>query len=155
MKADLQAERFSYTVDAAAKQAAETLDGKLLLVTNTDLPAATVIRRYKALADMSAASECSRRHRDRARAPPPARADRAHALICFLALLLHRVLRMRLKATASPLSPQRALALLRQIQQLHVTVDQQPTTRTSQINPEQRGILQRLKLPLPEINASL
>jgi negative regulator of sigma E activity len=56
---------------------------------------------------------------------------------------------MRLKATASPLSPQQALALLRQIQQLHVTVDQQPTTRTSQINPEQRGILQQLKRRYP------
>ncbi|MEZ5469924.1 MAG: hypothetical protein R3F18_19980 [Lysobacterales bacterium] len=37
MKADLQAEHFSYTVDTAAKQAAETLDGKLLLVTNTTI----------------------------------------------------------------------------------------------------------------------
>jgi hypothetical protein len=72
-----------------------------------------------------------------------------------LALLLHRVLRMGLKATASPLSPQLALALLRRIQQLHVTVGQQPTTRTSQIRPGQRGILQQLKSPLPEINASL
>ena len=156
VKADLQAERFSYTVDAAAKQAAETLDGKLLLVTNTDLPAATVIERYKALADIERGFRVLKS--DIEIAPVHHRLPeriRAHALICFLALLLHRVLRMRLKATASPLSPQRALALLRQIQQLHVTVDQQPTTRTSQINPEQRGILQQLKLPLPEINASL
>jgi hypothetical protein len=148
VKADLQAERFSYTIDATAKQAAEALDGKLLLVTNTDLPAATVIERYKALADIERGFRVLKS--DIEIAPVHHRLPeriRAHALICFLALLLHRVLRMRLKANASPLSPQRALALLRQIQQLHVKVDQQPTTRTSQISAEQRGVMQQLKLP--------
>ena len=33
---------------------------------------------------------------------------RAHALICFIALVLHRVMRMRLRATASKVSPERA-----------------------------------------------
>lgn len=73
----------------------------------------------------------------------------AHALICFLTLLLHRVMHMHLKASASSLSPQRALALWRQIQQLRVKIDHRPTTSTSQINAEQRG-LQQLNLPVPE-----
>ena len=152
VKADLQAERFSYTIDNAAKRAAEVLDGKLLLVTNTDLPAAGVIERYKALADIERGFRVLKS--DIEIAPVHHRLPeriRAHALICFLALLLHRVMRMRLKASASPLSPQRALALLRQIQQLQVKIDHRPTTRTSQINAEQRGLLQQLNLPVPEV----
>ena len=106
VKADLQAERFSYTIDNAAKRAAEVLDGKLLLVTNTDLPAAGVIERYKALADIERGFRVLKS--DIEIAPVHHRLPeriRAHALICFLALLLHRVMRMRLKASASPLSP--------------------------------------------------
>lgn len=78
--------------------------------------------------------------------------ERAHALICFLALLLHRVMRMRLKSSASQLSPQRALSLLRQIQQLHVKIDRRCATRTSQMNAEQRDVLQQLKLPVPPVD---
>jgi transposase len=41
---------------------------------------------------------------------------RAHASICFMALILYRVMRSRLKAGESHLSPERALAKLRRIQ---------------------------------------
>ena len=156
VRADLQAERFSYAIDANAKRAAETLDGKLLLVTNTDLPAAMVIERYKALADIERGFRVLKS--DIEIAPVHHRLPeriRAHALICFLALLLHRVLRMRLKASGSTLSPQKALALLRQIQQLHVKIDKNPATRTSQINAEQRDLLQQLKLPTPATDTAL
>lgn len=151
VKADLSADRFSYSIDETAQRAAEALDGKLLLVTNTDLPAATVIERYKALADIERGFRVLKS--DIEIAPVHHRLPeriRAHALICFLALLLHRVLRMRLKAQGSALSPQRALALLRQIQQLQVRIDRQPTTRLSQISVEQRDLLKQLQLPAPE-----
>ena len=42
---------------------------------------------------------------------------RAHALVCFLALILHRVLRMRLKASQRPECPARLLEHLRRVQQ--------------------------------------
>ena len=41
---------------------------------------------------------------------------RAHALICFLALILHRVLRMRLKKANREESPARLLDALKRIQ---------------------------------------
>ena len=49
---------------------------------------------------------------------------RAHALICFLALVLYRVLRMRLKANNSPYSPEHALEVVRRIQFHQVTLHQ-------------------------------
>lgn len=149
----MRAERFSYRIDSHAQRAAEILDGKLLLVTNTNLPAAGVIERYKALADIERGFRVLKS--DIEIAPVHHRLPeriRAHALICFLALLLHRVMRMRLKASASQLSPQRALSLLRQIQQLHVKIDHRPATRTSQISAGQRSVLQQLKLPVPTVD---
>jgi transposase len=41
---------------------------------------------------------------------------RAHALVCFLALILHRVLRMRLKASNRQEPPVQLLEHLRRIQ---------------------------------------
>ncbi|EQD63879.1 transposase, IS4 family protein, partial [mine drainage metagenome] len=38
---------------------------------------------------------------------------RAHALICFMALVLYRVMRMQLKAAGSPYSPERAVEIAR------------------------------------------
>ena len=49
---DLQAEAFSFTIDEDRQRYLELLDGKLLLVTNTDAPAAEVVQRYKSLADI-------------------------------------------------------------------------------------------------------
>jgi len=53
IKVDLRAELFSYEIDDAARKLAETIDGKLLLVTNTaDLTPERVVARYKSLADI-------------------------------------------------------------------------------------------------------
>jgi transposase len=80
---------------------------------------------------------------------------RAHALICFLALVLHRILRSRMRTTGSPLSPTRALALLRQVQHIDLSINQQPAARTSTITPEQRDLFALMKLPAPTKNARL
>jgi transposase len=40
---------------------------------------------------------------------------RAHAMLCFVALILHRVMRQRLKLAKSEFSPDQALAQLRTI----------------------------------------
>ncbi|CDS54712.1 Mobile element protein [Polaromonas sp. CG9_12] len=54
---------------------------------------------------------------------------RAHAAICFMALILYRVMRSRLRASATPISPERALDKLRRIQHHQVTVNNtQPVT---------------------------
>lgn len=85
---------------------AEQLDGKLLLVTNTDFNLDEVIARYKALADIERGFRVLKS--DIAIAPVHHRLPeriRAPALICFLALVLHRVMRERLRTSQSVLSP--------------------------------------------------
>jgi hypothetical protein len=47
----LKHEAFSFSVDEERQRYLELLDGKLLLVTNTDTPAADVVAHYKSLAD--------------------------------------------------------------------------------------------------------
>jgi len=94
---DLQAERFCYSIDEEALAAAERLDGKLLLVTTlSDLGAEEVVARYQALADIERGFRVLKS--DIEIAPVYHRLPeriRAHALICFLALVLHRILRRR------------------------------------------------------------
>ena len=156
IKADLSADRFTFDIDESAVRAAEQLDGKLLLVTNTDFDAAQVIRRYKDLADIERGFRVLKS--DIEIAPVHHRLPeriRAHALICFLALVLHRVLRQRLKASQHPLSPRRALASLRQIQQHHVRINHQPVTGMTRIGTDQLDLFQALNLPPPAETAHL
>lgn len=156
VKADLMAERFSFDIDEQALAAAEQLDGKLLLVTGTDLVAAEVIARYKALADIERGFRVLKS--DIAIAPVHHRLPeriRAHALICFLALVLYRVMRERLRASGSTVSPRRALAMLRQIQKHRVDINQKPVTGTSRIQPEQGELFHALNLPKPPQSSTL
>lgn len=75
---------------------------------------------------------------------------RAHALICFLALLLHRVLRMRLRASHQALSPERALEIARRIQFHQVTLHRQHTASgLTSLTPEQRQLFAAIDLPEP------
>jgi len=64
---------------------------------------------------------------------------RAYALICFLALVLHRVMRQRLQAAGSKFSPHRALALLRQIQRHSVCVNGRPASGVGRLISPVRG----------------
>ncbi|TQE98066.1 MAG: IS1634 family transposase, partial [Spiribacter salinus] len=118
LSVDFEAERFRYEENTAAIERAEALDGKLVLLSNVeDLPAAQIVERHRSLADIERGFRVLKS--DIEIAPVYHRLPeriRAHALICFLALVLHRIIRSRLKAAGSPLSPQRALATLRQIQ---------------------------------------
>lgn len=122
----------------------------------TDLAAVDVIDRYKALADIERGFRVLKQDIDIApvhhRLPERIR---AHALICFLALVLHRILRSRMRTTGSTLSPTRALALLRQVQHIDLSINQQPAARTSTITPEQRDLFALMKLPAPTKNARL
>lgn len=156
LKADLNADRFSFGVDEAAIKDAEQLDGKLLLVTNTDFNPGEVIDRYKALADIERGFRVLKS--DIEIAPVHHRLPeriRAHALICFLALVLYRVLRERLRASNHPLSPRRAMALLRQIQKHHVVIDHKSVVGTGRVAPDQRDLFRALKLDAPSENKAL
>lgn len=100
VKADLTAAEFHYDIDEAAWAAAERLDGKLLLVTSlNDREAHEIVERYRSLADIERGFRALKS--TLAIAPVHHRLPdriRAHALLCFLALVVYRVLRMRLKA---------------------------------------------------------
>jgi transposase len=105
-------------VDEEAVAEAALFDGKLALITNApDLTAADAVTRYKGLADIKRGFRVLKS--DIEIAPVHHRLPdriRAHALICFLALILYRVMRMRLKAKGHSASPRTALDLLARIQ---------------------------------------
>ena len=90
-------------------------DGKLLLVTNvTALSPQAIVQRYKSLADIERGFRVLKSEIKLApvyhRLP---QRIRAHAMICFMALILYRVMRQRLNMAQSTLSPERALAQLK------------------------------------------
>ena len=108
IKVDLKAELFSYAVDDKALALAQMMDGKLLVVTNVqDMAPEQVIERYKSLADIERGFKVLKSELEIGpvyhRLPERIR---AHASICFMALILHRVMRVRLpgvlKASFSP-----------------------------------------------------
>ena len=151
IKADYQAERFSYEVDEAAVSKAERFDGKLVLLTNVfDFEAKEVVYRYKSLADIERGFRVLKS--DLEIAPVFHRLPeriRAHALICFMALVLYRVMRMRLKEYGCSLSPKTALELLNRIQQHRATVGNRAYGGISKTTPEQVDIFKALDVPTP------
>ena len=91
IRVDLKSELFTYAIDQAAQARAEAMDGKLLLVSNVpDLTPAQVVARYKSLADIERGFHVLKSEIDIApvfhRLPERIR---AHASICFMALVLH------------------------------------------------------------------
>lgn len=162
IKVDLQAQRFTFDIDDDALARAQAMDGKLALVTNVaagDLDAAQVVQRYKALADIERGFRVLKS--DIQIAPVYHRLPqriKAHASLCFLALILHRVMRQRLKQAASSFSPDAALAQLRRIQRHTVSINgAAPLGGVSTLSPEQAAVLAALnvKKPAIEIQPSL
>jgi transposase len=145
------ARRFAFERNDKALADAEVLDGTLMLLTSIDaaaMSAAGIVERYKALADIERGFRVLKSDIDIApvhhRLPERIR---AHALICFLALLLHRLLRLRLKATSSAFSPQRALATLRQIQRHRIHIGETEHSGIIRPTEEQLQLFEELKLP--------
>ena len=151
IKVDLKAELFSYTIDEDKKRYLELLDGKLLLVTNTDATAAEVVQRYKSLADIERGFRVLKS--DIEIGPVYHRLPqriRAHALICFMALILYRVMRMRLKAAKRSESPTMLLEQIRRIHQQTVqTTDGKTLTGLTEITPVQKSLFAALELTPP------
>ena len=158
IRVDLKAELFSYDIDQAAQQRAEAMDGKLLLVTNVpDLGAEQIVARYKSLADIERGFHVLKSEIEIApvlhRLPERIR---AHASICFMALVLHRVMRQRLKLAGSTLSPETALRQLRRVQRHRVRIDgAEPIAGISTIHQDQADTLDALKIKKPSLAAQM
>jgi transposase len=75
---------------------------------------------------------------------------RAHALICFIALFIYRVIRMRLKENGGEVSPKKALELLGRIQRHRVRVGTQEHSGISKVTPQQLDIFTALAIPAPK-----
>ncbi|HRO57689.1 MAG TPA: IS1634 family transposase, partial [Burkholderiaceae bacterium] len=108
-----------------------------------DLNAGQVVERYKSLADIERGFRVLKSELEIGpvyhRLPERIR---AHASICFMALILHRVMRWRLKAADSALSPERALETLRRIQHHRVRLNgSAPVTGVSSISAQQAEVL--------------
>ena len=151
IKVDLKAELFSYTIDEDKKGYLELLDGKLLLVTNTNTPAPEVVQRYKSLADIERGFKVLKS--DIEIGPVYHRLPqriRSHALVCFMALILYRVMRMRLKAANKTESPSTLLEQLKRIHQQTVqTADGKTLTGLTEMTPAQKSLFAALELALP------
>ena len=160
IKVDLASDLFTYDIDTPAQQRAELMDGKLLLVTNVkDLTPQEIVSRYKALADIERGFKVLKSEIEIApvfhRLPERIK---AHASICFMALIVYRVMRQRLKLAKSTLSPESALDKLRRIQRHSVSINAgAPIGGVSTINQEQASVLAALNLkkPTPDPQMSL
>jgi hypothetical protein len=75
---------------------------------------------------------------------------RAHALVCFLALILHRVLRMRLKNAQREEAPGRMLEQLRIQQQAAATPDGQVVRGVTKLASEQKQLFAAIGVPTPK-----
>ena len=151
IKADYTADRFSWALDEDAIAATELFDGKLALLTNAaDLTPAETVSRYKSLADIERGFRVLKS--DIEIAPVHHRLPdriRAHALICFLALVLYRVMRMRLKAKGNVSSPRTALDLLARIQKHTAHAGNRSLYGISKTTPEQLDLFDAMDLPKP------
>ena len=120
-------------------------------MTNTSAPAAEVVQRYKSLADIERGFRVLKS--DIEIGPVYHRLPkriRSHALVCFMALILYRVMRMRLKANNREESPTRLLQQLQRIHQQTVrTADGQTLRGLTEMSPMQKSLFTAVELPIP------
>ena len=158
IQVDLKSEQFTYSIDDQALQQAQLMDGKLMLITNTqDMSPADLVRRYKSLADIERGFRVLKSEIEigpvHHRLPDRIK---AHASICFIALILYRVMRQRLHAADAKTSPEKALAQLRRIQHHRITLNgSQPNTGLSTTSTEQAEVLVALNLTKPRLSEQL
>jgi transposase len=158
IQVDLKSDLFAYEIDDAALARAQLMDGKLMLITNVrDMTPVEVVNRYKSLADIERGFKVLKSEIEIApvfhRLPERIK---AHASICFMALILYRVMRQRLKLAGSELSPEAALADLRRIQRHTVTIDRgAPIHGVSTVQPRQAAALAALNVKKPTLDTQM
>ena len=152
LKINLGSELFTYEVDQSCLARERLLDGKLLLVTNVhDLEAGEVVTRYKSLADIERGFRVLKSELDIVpmyhRLPDRIR---SHAMICFVALIMHRILRRRLKDKQSSMSPERALEVAGKIQYHNVTLTGRKKAQgLSRLDAQQLDLFASVNIPRP------
>jgi hypothetical protein len=145
---------FTYNTDEQALALARAMDGKLLVVTNvSDLRAQEVVARYKSLADIERGFKVLKSEIEigpvHHRLPDRIR---AHAMTCFIALMIRRVMRARLNAhpVDDVIPPERALWCLRRIQTHRVILyGSKMIAGISSISQAQAEILESLGVKKP------
>jgi transposase len=158
IKVDLDSDVLRYDIDQPARDLAEMMDGKLLLVSNaSDLTPMELVERYKSLADIERGFKVLKSEIEIGpvyhRLPERIR---AHALICFIALILHRVIRQRLRSANTGLSPERALQQLTRIQHHRIRIaDGEPVSGVSSISSDQAGVFTALGVKKPAASQQL
>jgi len=152
IKVDLKGELFNYRVDEQALKLAQLMDGKLLVVSNVaDLKPEDIMTRYKSLADIERGFKVLKSELEIGpvyhRLPERIR---AHACICFMALIVHRIMRQRLREGEAGISPERALQTLKRIQHHRVSINgSDPMSGVGTISPEDAKVFKALKVNLP------
>jgi len=154
IRIDWEDEVFSWDYDVEELKRELMFDGKLVLVSNIQgIPAADVVTRYKSLADIERSFRVAKSTLELApvyhRLPDRIR---AHTLICFLALVIHRVMQARLRRASLALSPERVLYMLKGVQKHRAqlasgTVLEGVTT----IKAEQRRLFEALEVDVPTL----
>lgn len=130
------------------------LDGKLVLISNVrDLTAEQLVAQYKDLADIERGFRIMKNQLDLGpvyhRLPDRIR---AHTFICFLALVIQRALRHRLRRSALDISPEEMLYRLRSVQRHSVRLASGKSLEgLSTITPEQRSMFDAAGVPLPTL----
>ena len=157
VKPDLTADRFSWSIDEDAIADAQLFDGKLALITNApDLTPTEAVERYRSLADIERGFRVLKS--DIEIAPVHHRLPdriRAHALICFMALTLYRVMRIRLKAQRHTASPSTALNLLARIQKHTAHIGDRTFNGTSKTTQEQLDLFEAMGLKKARLTGSV
>ena len=128
-----------------------------MLTNVTDLDPQATIDRYKSLADIERGFRVLKSEIEIGpvfhRLP---QRIRAHAGICFMALVLYRVMRMRLHKSDTGLSPTRAMEMLRKIQYHQVRLNgAKPVQGISRINDLQSRLLRALNSDKPTLDDQL
>jgi transposase len=148
----LEAPGYSWSWNLDAFKQALHWDGKRVLISNVpQFEAAALIRRYKELADIERGFRILKSQLDIApvyhRLPDRLR---AHTFICFLALVLQRLLRHRLRQHAAGLSPETVLERLRAVQYHQVRLPNgQRLANLTQLTPARRHLFNSVDVEVP------
>ena len=123
-------------------------------MTNTNTPANEVVQHYKSLADIERGFRVLKSDIEIVdRCITVCHSVFAHihrTLICFMALIMFRMMRMRLKAAKRTESPTTLLETLKRIHQQTVeTSDDKKLTGLSEITPSQKSLFAALELTPP------
>ncbi len=140
-------DQFEYDIDMEALELAESFDGKLGILTNVpELSKTDIVDYYNQRSDIESGF---RTLKSEIKIAPvfhrlPARIN-SHGLICFLALLLYRLIRMRLRAKGITTSAGDVLADLRNIKQIEFEINGVKQFQLTEKTPEQLNFISALE----------